>query len=163
MLEEAVWWLSSWHSFSQTLMKLCPTEALIGLCSLLDGMENWDLHCSSFITTPRHFMCERESRTIHPGSPGQIPVLIIVFCLASFVFSLDCYSSLFPNPRCWYKCFPGQRWESCLVEGGAILLPLNFIEYFDIFSKGDLCERLIASCGNIWTGWAFQLPRPERL
>lgn len=46
---------------------------------------------------------------------------------------------------------------------GATLLPLNFIKYFFSFSKGSLCEQLIMSCGNIWTGSALRLPGLERL
>lgn len=75
---------------------------------------------------------------------------------------------LFSYPKvlkCCHGCFPGQSWECYMAEGGVILLHVNFIEYFEVLSKGSLCECLIqlVRCGNIWTGLAFQLPGPERL
>lgn len=73
-----------------------PIEALGGLCSLLGIFFVRFFHCSAFISIPWWFLC----RTVHPGSPGRIPVLIIVFCPASFHFSSACWSPLFPEPRC---------------------------------------------------------------
>lgn len=141
-------------------MKLWPIQALVALCSFL---ENSDFHCSAFTTIPWWFLC----RTIHPGSPGRIPVLIIVFCPASFHFNLDCYySALFPNPRCTTAGVISAQASSgnaAWHRVGATLLPLNLIRYFFSFSKGSLCEQLIMSCGNIWTGSALQLPGLERL